>query len=403
LISALPSLTTFDPFHHTTLYSKYPYKLSRFHPSVRYSVINWVAYSINLPLLGRKKPHRASHPYQSRHNNSTPLLQAHNIIHNSHPTSIYPPPQMDQLDPNLTQPQWDTGPIKSHAGYTGSNEHFGVRENVIKIKNSDGVLDHIPSEEQRRGTEEDGKFSQYELQKTRDDTYQLWMNKIGPYLGDFALGLPRRGAFLSFAVAVFFSRRFVLTTRPVFTLVNPPWKLMKFPSNYTLWVNKSGVTTDRANPRHDAYLYGAPRPHLGSRTTIFRSPLEFVPHAIWLMRGSTGQCDCKYCLPGQAQKDINRRLDHGVDLDDSDSGSVDDDDDNGTVFFLLPPPIDNPNLILILPSASSAASSSHRRGANAGRVRARRVRRDRTPPINIEIARDYRVGATDPGPSPATR
>src|SRR6266567_8464000 len=96
----------------------------------------------------------------------------------------------------------------------------------------------------------------------------------------------------------FFSRRFVLTKWPAL-LENPPWKLMKFPKNYTLWVHKSGVVTDRGNPRHDAYLYGAP--HLGPRTarsqttsTIFRSPTEFVPHAIWLMKGSTGQCDCKY-------------------------------------------------------------------------------------------------------------
>jgi hypothetical protein len=102
---------------------------------------------------------------------------------------------------------------------------------------------------------------------------------------------------------------------------------MKFPENYTLWIHKSGVVTDRGNPRHDAYLYGAP--HLGRRTarsqtsaTIFRSPMEFAPHAIWLMRGSTGQCDCKYCIPDQNQIDINRRLNHGADVD-----SEDDDDD----------------------------------------------------------------------------
>ena len=82
------------------------------------------------------------------------------------------------------------------------------------------------------------------------------------------------------------------------------------------------------------------------------------------MRGRTGKCDCKYCLPGQHQNDINRRLNRGVDVPESD------DDDN--------PP---------------------RRRGGAGRTR--RVRRDRTPPINIEIARDYRVGVTDPGPSSA--
>jgi hypothetical protein len=95
--------------------------------------------------------------------------------------------------------------------------------------------------------------------------------------------------------------------------------------------------SDRGNPRTDAYLYGAP--HLGPSTsraqsslglTLFRSPMEFVPHAIWLMRGSTGECDCKYCLPGQNQRVINRRLNRGVDAD-SDRESGDDDDNNGMV------------------------------------------------------------------------
>jgi hypothetical protein len=93
--------------------------------------------------------------------------------------------------------------------------------------------------------------------------------------------------------------------------------------------------SDRGNPRTDAYLYGAP--HLGpstaraqSNSTLFRSPMEFVPHAIWLMRGKTGQCECKYCIPGQNQKVINRRLNHGVDAD-SDRESGDEDDNNGMV------------------------------------------------------------------------
>jgi hypothetical protein len=57
------------------------------------------------------------------------------------------------------------------------------------------------------------------------------------------------------------------------------------------------------NPCNDAYLYGTP--HLVPRTarsqttaTVLRCPMEFVPHAIWLMRGSTGQCDC---IPSQNQ------------------------------------------------------------------------------------------------------
>lgn len=169
---------------------------------------------------------------------------------------------------------------------------------------------------------------------------------------------------------------------------------MKFPDNYTLYVHKKGIKTDQYNARTDAYLFGAP--HLGPHTarssqagpTVFRSPTEFVPHAIWLMRGCTGQCDCKYCLPGQTQKDINRRLNHGVDVD------SDDDDDNDNGLFsdcLLPSLID-----ALIPGLTSA---SRRRGVNS---RTRRVRRDRTPPINITVARDYRVRATDPGPSSAT-
>ncbi|KAN0116009.1 hypothetical protein V8E52_006315 [Russula decolorans] len=257
-------------------------------------------------------------------------------------------PNLTESQGNVTQPQWDVGPRKSDDGYKGSNEHFGVNYNVIKIKKTDAVLGNAPSEEQRQlSVNERGIFSQYKQQENEDKIYQSWMRKIGPYLADWVLHLPRHE--------------------------NPPWKLMKFPEHYTLWIHESGVITDRGNPRTDAYLYGAPP--LGPRTSraqttsaIFRSPTEFVPHAIWLMRGSTGQCDCKYCIPGQNQIDINRRLNHGVDADSEDD---DDGDDN-------------------------AASSSRRR------ARTRRVRRDRSPPININAARDYRVGATDPDPSPSS-
>lgn len=237
-------------------------------------------------------------------------------------------PNLTESQGNVTQPQWDKGPRKTPDGYEGSSKLFGVRVNVIKIKKSDAVLGHMPTEEQCQETvDEKGNFSQYEQQKNGDETYQLWMRKIGPYLADWVLQLPRHGAF-----SAFFSRRFVLITWPVL-LENPPWKLMKFPRNYTLWVHKSGVVTDRGNPRHDAYLYGAP--HLGPRTarsqtsaTIFRSPMEFVPHAIWLMKGGTGQCDCKYCIPGQNQNDINRRLNHG---DDDDDDADSEDEDSGMV------------------------------------------------------------------------
>lgn len=128
--------------------------------------------------------------------------------------TIYPPFQVDPLDPyttesqgEVTQLEWDVGPIKSSEGYVGSNKHFGVRCNVIKIKNSDAVADNKPSEEQRQlrefTAENEKRFSQHELQKPGDDTYQDWMQKIGPYLADWALGLPRNGAFLCFPPAFF--------------------------------------------------------------------------------------------------------------------------------------------------------------------------------------------------------
>ena len=159
---------------------------------------------------------------------------------------------------------------------------------------------------------------------------------------------------------------------------SPPWKLMKFPDNYTLWMHKKGVDTDPANPRIDTYLFGAP--HLGPSTsrsaqqlapTVFRSPMEFVEHAIWLMKGRVGQCLCKYCTPGQSQREINFRLNHNVQHD-SDPES-DDEGDNGGGSG------QNPN---------HASSSSSRRGAGTGARRARRGRRDRSPPITFK---DYRV------------
>jgi hypothetical protein len=205
--STLSSLVTVDLFHYTRLYPRYPYNFSRFHPLVSYYIINQVAYSINLLFLGNKKVQRAKHPYLPRPKNSIPLSQAQNLLNNNHPTiSIYPPPQMD-LDPNLTesqgnvtQPQWDIGPFKTHDGYEGSNQHFGVRVNVIKIKNTDAVLGHMPSEEQQQlSVNKKGKFSKYEQQKMGDETYQLWMSKIGPYLADWVLHLPRHGAFSTFS------------------------------------------------------------------------------------------------------------------------------------------------------------------------------------------------------------
>ena len=178
--------------------------------------------STNLFLLGSKKVQRASHPYLTRLKNSSPLSKSYNIT-NQPSISIYPPPQMDpnltELQGNVTQPQWDIGPLRSHDGYEGSNDHFGVKFNVIKIKNTDAVLSHRPSEEQRQLTidDEKGLFSEYELQAVGDETYQLWMRKIGPYVAEWALCLPRHGAFSCELVI----HRFGLTTCACVTRESP--------------------------------------------------------------------------------------------------------------------------------------------------------------------------------------
>lgn len=165
------------------------------------------------------------------------------------------------------------------------------------------------------------------------------------------------------------------------TQVSPPWKLLKLPEGYTLWLHKTGSINNPANPRTDAYLHGAP--HLGIITnrsqplspTVFRSPMEFVEHAIWLMRGRAGRCQCKYCVPGQNQTEINERLDHGEPHpdDDGDNDAVivvdNNDDDKGT-------------------GPSPSSSSARPKGTGRG-TRGRRAKRDRSPPI---MAKDYRTG-----------
>ncbi len=65
------------------------------------------------------------------------------------------------------------------------------------------------------------------------------------------------------------------------------------------------------------------------RTRIFTahrslsSTMEFVEHAIWLMRRKVGKWLCKYCTPAQDQLDINTWLDCGEpeDEEDVDGGS----------------------------------------------------------------------------------
>jgi len=88
--------------------------------------------------------------------------------------------------------------------------------------------------------------------------------------------------------------------------------------------------------------------------------MEFVEHAIWLMKGRVGTCLCKYCMPGQNQQDINARLDR--------EPAPNGDDDEG-------------------------GGRGGGPGPHARRSR-RAARRERTPPI---MAKDYRVGNNSSG------
>ena len=81
-------------------------------------------------------------------------------------------------------------------GWEGHGEYFGVYQNVIKIKNSDAQSSHVPSAEQRLGRkDEKGNFSLYERVANEDYIFQLWMNRIGPYLADWVLEKNSYGTF----------------------------------------------------------------------------------------------------------------------------------------------------------------------------------------------------------------
>jgi hypothetical protein len=211
------------------------------------------------------------------------------------------------------------------------------------------------------------------------------------------------------------STRGLALTQKKTPTASPEWKLLCFPEGYTLWIHKSGVESDPANPRVDAYLYGAP--HLSPTTTaratssappaptVFRSPMEFVEHAIWLMRRGAGRCLCKYCTPGQNQLDINFRLDRGeevveeeVIVGDGGDGAAGDVEGNAAAGSGSGSGGDGG---AGGSSLGQSAAASRGRGAGTRGRRGRRAKRDRSPPI---LAKDYRVGNnTPPGPpSPAS-
>ncbi|KAH9970642.1 hypothetical protein BGW80DRAFT_1329066 [Lactifluus volemus] len=85
------------------------------------------------------------------------------------------------------------------------------------------------------------------------------------------------------------------------TMGRLPWTLADFPQGYVLLLHKSPRPRRRVSsssvPRRDFYLYGA------TDVATFASPLEFVKHAEWLMRGAhrtldtrrAPRCACTYC------------------------------------------------------------------------------------------------------------
>ncbi|KAI9439509.1 hypothetical protein H4582DRAFT_2074806 [Lactarius indigo] len=82
------------------------------------------------------------------------------------------------------------------------------------------------------------------------------------------------------------------------TMGNLPWTLSAFPTDYELFLHISPRPQGRGSaPRRDFLLYGS------TDAPFFASPLEFVRHAEWLMRGAhrtldrnrAPQCQCKYC------------------------------------------------------------------------------------------------------------
>lgn len=243
-------------------------------------------------------------------------------------------------------------------GWSGGNERFRVVDNMIKIKKSDADPKNVPSEQQRRKLyDESGNFSQHVQQFKGDPVFQLWMTKIGPYLADW-----------------------VLDKRNDPTALRLPWQLLGFPPGYTLWVHLTGDKSDPANPRTDAYLHG-------SAHKIFRSPMEFVEHAIWLMKsGSVGdQCLCKYCAPGQSQRAINRRLDRRDDDEsDDDDGDGSSSDGGAPVATAADIRASRHKLFRNRPGAGAIAAA-------AARQSRRQDKRRERPSMQIK-AKDYRVG-----------
>ena len=99
----------------------------------------------------------------------------------------------------LTPPHDNTAPLvpelrRGENGWSGRGwsadepETWRVVNNIIKIKYSDGDHSRVPSWEQRQRTVDDERnFSQYLQLDRGNHLYELWMRKIGRYLGDWVL------------------------------------------------------------------------------------------------------------------------------------------------------------------------------------------------------------------------
>ena len=278
--------------------------------------------------------------------------------------------QSDIIDSTEESPPDFRLHLVKNEGWKGGNANFRVLGNVIKIKNSDAEATILPTIEQRRKMYDSlGNYSHHIQAFPNEPIFQLWMSKIGPYLADWVLGKRNDRAWL-FSSFFFFTYSDA-TRRDIGTSLTIPWKLIGFPKDYTLWVHLTGDHADPANPRTDVYLYGCPH-------KIFRSPMEFVEHAIWLMKGSTGQCLCKYCTPGQNQRAINRRLNHGGD-------DADGDDSGGDGGSHIPAADINAMRHPIFRDRPGAG-----RMAAAAATARRRAKRDRSPGPPIK-AKDYRT------------
>jgi hypothetical protein len=129
--------------------------------------------------------------------------------------SLYLSPRIDTINghqstsDNMNQSESTHSPsvlYRDGGGWSGGNDRFRVVENVIKIKKSDGYPNIVPTEQQRvKMYDQFGNFSQHIQLYNTDPVFQLWMNKIAPYLADWVLDKrnDRAWLFLSFSLLLY--------------------------------------------------------------------------------------------------------------------------------------------------------------------------------------------------------